>query len=502
MSADQPAPFIPSRPDEAPVPPTPWRVFGTPAYFRLWLAQVVSSMGDWIGLIAILAIASRVSDNSGAAVSLVMVARVVPGFFLGTVGGVVIDRFDRRKVMVICDVLRASLLLLLPFVDTLTGLVLISFGLEVLTLLWGPAKEASVPHLVDKSQLASANSLSLVASYATFPLASIVFSLLAALAVWLGTFDALSTLQVDQEALALIVDACTFLASAVIVFRLPIPRARARESHERIDWTQTLRDIKEGLSFIAHQPRVRGVIVGLGVGLIGAGAMIPLGAAFAQQGLGGDSATFGVLMTALGMGAAGGVVLLLIFQNRLPRETVFEFGVMGTGVFLVLAALCSSLLPAVLAIGLVGACAGASYVTGFTVLQETVHDELRGRTFATLYTVIRLCLLISLVVSPLWADFWDWVVDQFTSGRIVYLGGASYTFPGVRIALWGGGLITIAAGLWARYSWRHAQLIDPIDPAFDPNSAHATGSESGPAPQTSPESGAGGAIADDAAGPS
>ena len=235
MSADQPAPFIPSRPDEAPVPPTPWRVFGTPAYFRLWLAQVVSSMGDWIGLIAILAIASRVSDNSGAAVSLVMVARVVPGFFLGTVGGVVIDRFDRRKVMVICDVLRASLLLLLPFVDTLTGLVLISFGLEVLTLLWGPAKEASVPHLVDKSQLASANSLSLVASYATFPLASIVFSLLAALAVWLGTFDALSTLQVDQEALALIVDACTFLASAVIVFRLPIPRARARESHERID---------------------------------------------------------------------------------------------------------------------------------------------------------------------------------------------------------------------------------------------------------------------------
>ncbi|MFO7591897.1 MAG: MFS transporter, partial [Acidimicrobiia bacterium] len=350
MSADQPAPFIPATPDESPVPPTPWRVFGTKAYFRLWLAQVISSTGDWIGLIAILAIAARVSDNSGAAVSLVMVARVVPGFFLGTVGGVVIDRFDRRLVMVSCDIARASLLLLLPFVDNLLGLVLISFGLEILTLLWGPAKDASVPHLVDQSQLASANSLSLVASYATFPVASIAFSLLAALAAWLGTFDALASLRVDQEVLALALDACTFLVSALIVFRLPIPHDRERHP-QRIDLTQSIRDIKEGLHFIATHPRVRGVIVGLGLGLIGAGAMIPLGPSFAKQGLNGDSATFGVLMTALGMGAAIGVVLLLVFQKWLQREAVFDYGIMGTGLLLIFAVSLSSPFPAALMIG-------------------------------------------------------------------------------------------------------------------------------------------------------
>jgi dTMP kinase len=450
VSADHPAPFIPSTPDEPAVPPAPWRVFGTRSYFRLWLAQVTSSTGDWIGLIAILAIAARVSDNSGAAVSLVMMARVVPGFFLGTVGGVLIDRFDRRRVMMVCDLLRASLLLLLPFVESLTGLVLISFGLEILTLLWGPAKDASVPHLVDKDQLTSANSLSLVASYATFPLASIVFSLLAALAVWLGSFDALSSLQLDQEVLALVIDAATFVASALIVWRLPIPHDRTRSS-ERIDLTQTFRDIRDGLRFIATHARVRGVIVGLAVGIVGAGAMIPLGAAFAKQGLGGDSATFGVLMTALGLGAAIGVVVLLVLQRRLPRETVFEFAVMGTGGFLILAASFTSTFPCALAIGLVGACAGTSYVTGFTVLQESVHDELRGRTFATLYTLIRLCLLIALVLSPLWADFWDWFVGLFGSGTVT-LSGASYSFPGVRIALWSGGLVTLFAGVWARHS--------------------------------------------------
>jgi dTMP kinase len=455
VSKDQ-APFIPSSPDEAPVPPSPWRVFGTRSYFRLWLAQVISSTGDWIGLIAILAIAARVSDNSGAAVSLVMLARVVPGLFLGTLGGVIIDRFDRRRVMVFADVGRAGLLLLLPFVSTLPALVLVSFFLEIFTLLWGPAKDASVPHLVGSEQLASANTLSLVASYGTFPLASVIFSLLAALAAWLGGFDALHALEVDQEVLALVFDAGTFLASAFIVWRLPIPRGRTDRATQ-MTFAETVREIREGLTYIAHEPRVRGVIVGLGVGLIGAGAMIPLGPVFAKQGLGGDAATFGVLMSALGFGAAGGVIVLLFVQRRIPRETVFDFAVMGSGVFLLVAATLSSLGPAALAVVLVGACAGTSYVTGFTVLQETVQDDLRGRIFATLYTVIRMCLLVALVISPLWADFWDWIVGDVAGIGVVAVGDVEYTFPGVRIALWGGGLITLGAGLYARWSMLHAR---------------------------------------------
>jgi dTMP kinase len=433
-------------------------VFGTRSYFRLWLAQVTSSTGDWIGLIAILAIAARISNNSGAAIGLVMLARVVPGFFLGTLGGVLIDRFDRRKVMVISDLGRASMLLLLPFVENLAGLVLISFVLEILTLLWGPAKDASVPHLVETDQLTSANTLSLVASYGTFPLASIVFSLLAAVATWLGSFSALSALKVDQEALALAVDACTFLVSALIVFRLPIARDDRRESR-RTDFGETVRDIREGLRFIAREPRVRGVIVGLGLGLIGGGAMIPLGPVFAHQGLHGDAATFGVLMTALGFGAAGGVIGLLAIQARLHRDHVFPLAVMGTGAFLILAASLSEPVFAALAVAVVGACAGTSYVTGFTLLQEAVHDEIRGRTFATLYSVIRLCLLISLVISPLWADVWDAVANSVLHHHVAHLGGASYAFPGVRIALWGGGLITLAAGWWARYSIGHARRM-------------------------------------------
>jgi dTMP kinase len=448
--AEKPAPFIPPSPEETGIPPAFWRVFGTRAFFKLWIAQVVSSLGDWIGIIAIVSIAARISGGSGAAVSLVMVARVVPGFLLATVGGVIVDRFDRKRVMVVCNLGRAALLALLPFVDNLLGLVLVSFALEILALLWGPAKDASVPNLVDTKQLTSANSLGLLAAFGTFPVASLVFSLLAVAASWLGGFSAFSSLEVDREFLALWVNAVTFLVAAAIIWRLPIPSAYKREG-ESVDWTATFRDISEGLGFIRKHRVVRGVIIGIGVGLIGGGAMIPLGPVFAQEVLGGGSAEFGVLMTALGFGAALGVVTLVAVQKRVPRQTVFEFAVMGTGVALLAAASTSSIEPAALLALAVGATAGASYVTGFTMLQETVRDELRGRTFATLYTVIRLCLLVSLTISPLWSDFWDRVSDAVFTDRAIELGGATYALPGVRFALWGGGLITFFAGF---VSWR------------------------------------------------
>ena len=112
-----------------------------------------------------------------AAVGVVMSARIVPGLFLGAASGVIADRFDRKRVMVTCDIGRAAVLVTLPFVDTVFGLVIASLVLECFTLLWAPAKEASVPNLVPPDHLTTANSLSLVAAYGTMPLAAGLFSL-------------------------------------------------------------------------------------------------------------------------------------------------------------------------------------------------------------------------------------------------------------------------------------------------------------------------------------
>src|SRR2546421_5459434 len=135
------------------------RLFGSPEFFRLWLSQVVSSLGDWIGLIAITALAARVGGSgAGAAVGLVLSARLIPGFFLGTVAGVIIDRWDRRRLMVTCDIGRAVVIAYLPFVTRVWGLFLASLIIEVMTICWSSAKEASVPNLVRKDFLPTANS--------------------------------------------------------------------------------------------------------------------------------------------------------------------------------------------------------------------------------------------------------------------------------------------------------------------------------------------------------
>ena len=179
------------------------RLFATPEFFRLWLAQVFSAFGDWVGFLAIIVIAERIGgDTAGSAIALVMIARVLPGFFLASVGGVIVDRFNRKRLMITCDITRAVVLLVLPAIDTVWGLVLASLVLELATSLWGPAKEAIVPNVVPEDQLTTANSLSLVAAYGTFPFASAAFAGLARTSDWLvgtGRLDLLDVNRVGQS---------------------------------------------------------------------------------------------------------------------------------------------------------------------------------------------------------------------------------------------------------------------------------------------------------------
>ena len=94
------------------------KLFDSPSFFRLWIAQVVSATGDWLGLLAISILAIRVgSGNEGAALSLVLGARIAPGFFFGPLAGVFVDRWDRKRVMIFCDIGRAMVMIVLPFVN-------------------------------------------------------------------------------------------------------------------------------------------------------------------------------------------------------------------------------------------------------------------------------------------------------------------------------------------------------------------------------------------------
>jgi dTMP kinase len=437
------------------------RLFGSHEFFRLWMVQVVSSLGDWLGFSAIILLAADIGGGAGAgAISLVMAARIIPGFFFGPVAGVLVDRWDRKKVMVRCDLGRAAVLATLPFVENVAGLVLASLALEVLTLLWSPAKDSEVPNLVPADHLTTANSLSLAAAYGTFPFASLLFALLAGVSVWVGSVPGLGWLENDQVSLAFYVDVCTFLFAAWMVSRLPLVRRPKRVERDDLEASKgfraTVDELREGWREILSNHTVRAVNIGIATGLIGGGMLIPLGAVFSTEVLDAGAAGYGLFTTALGFGVALGVVGVSTLQKRLPKRTVFVGALFLAGASLFCAASSSTLPLALTFVGLMGVSVGPVYVIGFVLLQEEVDDELRGRVFSSLNTLVRLCVLVSMVAGPLLAALLGNVSSALLDGHLDLAAG-TIDLPGVRLALWLSALIIIGAGFAALTSLRAGQ---------------------------------------------
>src|SRR5438552_8167378 len=148
---------------------------------RLFVGQAVSSLGDWVATLAFIAAAFSLTHGNQTAVAVVLVLRLVPPIFAAPVGGVVADRLYRRTIMVTCDLSRAALIAVVPFVG-IGLLYVLAFAHESISLFFLPARDASVPHLVPEGSLAEANGLILASSYGSIPIAAAAFSGLRAVA--------------------------------------------------------------------------------------------------------------------------------------------------------------------------------------------------------------------------------------------------------------------------------------------------------------------------------
>lgn len=421
------------------------------AFRRLWFAQVTSSFGDWIGLIALTLIAARLGAGSqGGAIALILTTRLLPGLFLGPVIGIVLDRFNRKTVMVCSDIARAIVFVLLTQVDNLYGLVASSMIIELATLAWGSAKEAAVPGLVDKRLLTRANSLSIFASYGTAPFAAGIYAALAAVAKFNQEYLPTVDLVHHQQDLALLFDAVTYAVSAVLVLRLPIdgPQRVPDANGKRIDLSSIWSDMKEGVFFIRQTPTVRAVVLGMATGIFGGAMIVPLGNFFTSEVLNErGNAPYALLQTALGIGVAVGVVGLTFVQKRVRQEAIFVYSVFGAAAAIFTAASAWQLKQAALFIGVLGFCTGGVYVFGLTILQKETHDDIRGRTFASFFVLMRLCLIVSLIAAPALRNLFDQLsTNIFGDDQLLTVGGTVIRMAGVRLTLWFGSLIILLAG--------------------------------------------------------
>ena len=410
-------------------------------YARMFWANLASSLGDWVTLFATLELAGEIAGLGGTLIALI--ARVIPGLLFGAIAGVLADRLDRKRTMIVADVGRGLLVLLLIFVRDISSIFVISFAMEILTMVRQPAREAVIPHLVPPTRLVTANSLSLITSYGTMPFGSLLLTLFG---VIVTTFGIDSSVTDPKLAMAFIFDSITFFLSAAIVATIAIPKpsvSAARRGRGAFDLRAPLRDIVEGIRFVATVRSIRGVIIGMTTALFGAGALFIVGPLFAQQLEGGGRSGFGIVLTALGFGAGAGMIAMSTLARVLTwRAVTFGVSLVVAGLSIIFAAASSTIWGAAGWVFVGGVATGSAYVMGFTHIHESVPDDLRGRTFAALFTLARTALLVSLAVA---------------SGVAAALNGV---FPapfdsGVHNVLYLGGLIVMLAGGFTLWTLRH-----------------------------------------------
>ena len=400
--------------------------------------MAVSSIGDWVGLFALLSMTNRLAPGNTLAVAGLMIFRVLPAFLIGPLAGVFLDRIDRRKAMVACDLVRAVLIATVPFAANIPTLYAVTFVLEIATLIWMPAKDALVPNLVPKRWLVATNSLALFTTYGVFPLGALAFTGLVGVAQFLGGhFSPLRGLGLNQENLALWIDTATFIASALIVSRMRAPEVPREERPVvlRLLWEELL----EGLRYFRERGEIARVMRSIAAALAGGAVVFSLGAPYSSEVLGGGAQAFGGIVAALGTGMGAGVLVLGIVGDRYPKAWVAAGAVIFAGVALLGAAITTQLGFALVIAGLFGAGGGVAYANLFAMLQEIVPDAVRGRIFSSVQVVIRISLFGSLVLFPALAQLFSEAVFDGHAGR------------GIQLALATGGLLTCASGLHAAW---------------------------------------------------
>jgi dTMP kinase len=343
---------------------------------------------------------------------------LLPAVFLGPIAGVIADKLDRRKLMVNCDILRTALYISIPIANNYFWLYTAMILVECITLFWSPAKEASVPNLVPRDKLESANQVSLLAAYGTAPVAAALFTFLS---LFTSAINAAFSTNVTAVELALYANALSFAFAAFTIWGLrEIPKgAAAKHATE----TGILKSLHEGWKAVSGSKLIRGLIVGMVGAFVAAGAVIGLARTFVGD-LGGGEAAYGVLFGAVFTGLALGIALGPKIFAQFSRRRLFGASLTISGAFLVALAAIPNLVLAVFIVIILGAFSGITWVTGFTMLGMEVQDDVRGRTFAFVQSLIRVVLVGVLAVAPLIAAAVGQHTFKFQNTQVSYNGAA------------------------------------------------------------------------------
>jgi len=416
-------------------------VFRNRPFLLLWLSQAFTQIGGNMVIYGLTVIILE-ATSSNTAVSLLILSFLVPAVLFSAVAGVYVDRFDRRLILVITNLLRSACFVLIFMVGGNVPLILLlNMVVSTITVFFAPAELAMIPFLVPRRQLMAANGVFTLTLNAAF---AVGFALLGPITVTLA----------GAPALILAVAAC-YLIAAGFCWTLPSapPTAHQGESERSMAadaeraWGSTIGQLREGIVFIRDHRMISWSLLYLGIAASLVGVLGVLGPDFASDSLGLEPKDFVVVVLPLGFGIVTGILVLNSFGHLLARRRIIELGLVALGLLLMTLASAgpiarflqraetatglvsladfTSLLAIVVFVALL---AGMAYafvaIPSQTQLQEDLPEDVRGRVFGVLNMLVSVSSFLPIIiVGP--------VSDLVGTTTVLIIVAALITFAGV-----------------------------------------------------------------------
>jgi MFS family permease len=387
--------------------PSPFSVFRKRDFRLLWSAQLVSTVGTALTDLAAGILVFRVT-GSALSVGLMFMAVSVPTLFIGLIAGVFVDRYDRRKIMVIADVTRAAIVASIPFLIgiNLAFLYVAVALVSAISQFFNPANDALLPEVASDEELAAANSWIMISSFGSTSIGFALSGLLAAAfdinwAFWL--------------------DALTFLFSASCIMFVRIGKVDVEGS---TSVKVVIDNLKEGISTLVGTPILRSLFLVSVPVYLSFGLWNVLLLPFALKVLKAGEFGYGIQEGVTSVGFVVGSLLMAKWAERFREGSWIVIATIGMGISGVFYGLTTSIVLAIALVTVSGFFNAPASISKRLIMQRSTPRELRGRVFSAFAVARDVIFLIGIALAGL-AD----VID-------------------VRVLVVGASVVLILAGLW------------------------------------------------------
>ena len=399
----------------APQRPSPFAVFRNRNFRLMWIGQLVSTSGSALTSLASSIFIYRLT-NSALSVGLMLMATAAPSILVGLVAGVFVDRYDRKRIMIAADLLRAVLVFLIPFLVPLhiAWLYVIVMLSSAVGQFYDPAHESVLPEVASEEELAAANSLMAISSFGSTAIGFAASGLIASQAniMWAFYLDALS-----------------FLFSGACILLI---RVQPTAAQDRVSVATVLRNLRGGMQHLFQTPILRSLFIASTVVLVAFGLSNALLLPFALRALGASEFEYGLQEGLTSLGFVAGSLLIAGVFDRLREGPWIAVSFIGMALCSIVYSFSRSIPLAIVVLMISGFLNAPSSIGRRLVIQRNTPRDLRGRVNSAFFVSRDVLFLIGMAVAGL-ADLLDVRLLYLISALMVLAAGAWVLFlPGLR----------------------------------------------------------------------